>query len=109
LELATIFYYFRFDTSLFVASYDSQGHGGGWLAFSELHAVTAQKIELFIAHYLIQPYVEFNGESATADFLFEVLFQLAGDLCEQLCRCQIGILNVVEVRKLYTSTLSDVE
>jgi hypothetical protein len=27
--LATIFYCFRFDTSLFVASYDSQGYGGG--------------------------------------------------------------------------------
>jgi hypothetical protein len=29
LELATIFYCFRFETSLFVASYDLQGHGGG--------------------------------------------------------------------------------
>jgi hypothetical protein len=29
LGLATIFYYLRFETSLFVASYDSQGHGGG--------------------------------------------------------------------------------
>jgi hypothetical protein len=29
LGLATIFYCLRFDTSLFVASYDSQGHGGG--------------------------------------------------------------------------------
>jgi hypothetical protein len=29
LELATIFYCLRFETSLFVASYDSQGHGGG--------------------------------------------------------------------------------
>jgi hypothetical protein len=29
LELATIFYCFTFETSLFVASYDSQGHGGG--------------------------------------------------------------------------------
>jgi hypothetical protein len=28
LELATIFYCLRFETSLFVASYDSQGHGG---------------------------------------------------------------------------------
>jgi hypothetical protein len=27
--LATIFYCLRFETSLFVASYDSQGHGGG--------------------------------------------------------------------------------
>jgi hypothetical protein len=27
--LATIFYSLRFETSLFVASYDSQGHGGG--------------------------------------------------------------------------------
>jgi hypothetical protein len=29
LVLATIFYCLRFETSLFVASYDSQGHGGG--------------------------------------------------------------------------------
>jgi hypothetical protein len=28
-ELATIFYCFRLETFLFVASYDSQGHGGG--------------------------------------------------------------------------------
>jgi hypothetical protein len=29
LGLATIFYYLRFETSLFVVSHDSQGHGGG--------------------------------------------------------------------------------
>jgi hypothetical protein len=29
LGLATTFYCLRFETSLFVASYDSQGHGGG--------------------------------------------------------------------------------
>jgi hypothetical protein len=29
LNLATIFYCLRFETSFFVASYDSQGHGGG--------------------------------------------------------------------------------
>jgi hypothetical protein len=29
LVLATIFYCLRFETSHFVASYDSQGHGGG--------------------------------------------------------------------------------
>jgi hypothetical protein len=29
LTLAIIFYCLRFETSLFVASYDSQGHGGG--------------------------------------------------------------------------------
>jgi hypothetical protein len=29
LGLATIFYCLRFETSVFVASYDSQGHGGG--------------------------------------------------------------------------------
>jgi hypothetical protein len=29
LEVVTIFYCLRFDTSLFVASYDSQGYGGG--------------------------------------------------------------------------------
>jgi hypothetical protein len=31
LGLETIFYCLRFETSLFVASYDSQGHGGGIL------------------------------------------------------------------------------
>jgi hypothetical protein len=29
LGLVTVFYCLRFETSLFVASYDSQGHGGG--------------------------------------------------------------------------------
>jgi hypothetical protein len=29
LGLATVFYCLRFETSLFVASYDSQAHGGG--------------------------------------------------------------------------------
>jgi hypothetical protein len=29
LGLVSIFYYPRFEASLFVASYDSQGHGGG--------------------------------------------------------------------------------
>jgi hypothetical protein len=29
LGLANVFYCLRFETSLFVASYDSQGHGGG--------------------------------------------------------------------------------
>jgi hypothetical protein len=29
LELATVFYCLRFETSLFVTSYDSQGYGGG--------------------------------------------------------------------------------
>jgi hypothetical protein len=27
--LATIFYYLKFESSLFIASYDSQGYGGG--------------------------------------------------------------------------------
>jgi hypothetical protein len=35
LGLATIFYCLRFEISLFVASYDSQGHGGG--IWSRLH------------------------------------------------------------------------
>jgi hypothetical protein len=38
LGLATIFYCLRFETSLFVASYDSQGHGGG--IRSRLHTGT---------------------------------------------------------------------
>jgi hypothetical protein len=28
-SLVSVFYCLRFETSLFVASYDSQGHGGG--------------------------------------------------------------------------------
>jgi hypothetical protein len=50
LGLAAIFYCLRFETSLFVASYDSQGHGGGWavdmgilwlLSASELFFITS--------------------------------------------------------------------
>jgi hypothetical protein len=37
--LATIFYCFRFETFLFVASYDSQGHGD-WLFSTELFFIT---------------------------------------------------------------------
>jgi hypothetical protein len=38
LGLATVLYCLRFETSLFVASYDSQGHGGG--IRPRLHTVT---------------------------------------------------------------------
>jgi hypothetical protein len=40
----TIFYCLRFETSLFVASYDSQGHGGG--IGPRLHAGQKQKQKL---------------------------------------------------------------
>jgi hypothetical protein len=40
LVLATIFYCLRYETSLFVASYDSQGHGGG--IRPRLHTGTSQ-------------------------------------------------------------------
>jgi hypothetical protein len=50
--LATVFYCLRFETSLFVASYDSQGHGGGirprfhtgsnWLTSELVSIVTSQ-------------------------------------------------------------------
>jgi hypothetical protein len=43
--LVTIFYCFRFETSLFVASYESQGHGGG--IRTHLHTgVTRLKVEV---------------------------------------------------------------
>jgi hypothetical protein len=37
LGLATVFYCISFETSLFVASYDSQGHGGGTCIGPRLH------------------------------------------------------------------------
>jgi hypothetical protein len=56
--LETTIYCFQFETSLFVASYDSQGYGGGirpclswlkrsYLSFYDFSARTAQKTELF--------------------------------------------------------------
>jgi hypothetical protein len=42
----TIFYCLRFKTSLFVASYDSQGHGGG--IRPRLHTGEVQFTELFV-------------------------------------------------------------
>jgi hypothetical protein len=36
-RLATIFYYLRFETSLFVDSYDSQGYGGGIRPRNQTH------------------------------------------------------------------------
>jgi hypothetical protein len=42
LGLATIFYCLRFETSLFVASYDSQDHGGG--IRPRLHTCVSQSI-----------------------------------------------------------------
>jgi hypothetical protein len=42
LGLATIFYSLRFETSLFVASYDSQGHGGG--IRSRLHTGSSRRV-----------------------------------------------------------------
>jgi hypothetical protein len=52
LGLATIFYCLKFETSLFVASYDSQGHGGGirprlHTGFSGLRDVISDKTEPF--------------------------------------------------------------
>jgi hypothetical protein len=39
-EVNWLFYCLRFETSLFVASYDSQGHGGGELWTSVMHCVS---------------------------------------------------------------------
>jgi hypothetical protein len=53
-ELATIFYCLRFETSLFIASYDSQGYGGGIrprLHTGEPTFISLQ-IEYFIRHGL---------------------------------------------------------
>jgi hypothetical protein len=50
LGLATIFYCLRFETSLFVASYDSQGHGGG--IRSRLHTGMSDLI-IFCTSYIV--------------------------------------------------------
>jgi hypothetical protein len=42
--LVTIFYFLRFKTSLFIASYDPQGHGGG--IRTRLHTGVKQKQKL---------------------------------------------------------------
>jgi hypothetical protein len=47
LDLATIFYCLSFETSLFVASYDSQGNGGG----IRLRLHTGYPLSLFVASY----------------------------------------------------------
>jgi hypothetical protein len=46
LGLATIFYCLTFETSLFVASYDSQGHGGG--IRSRLHTGMPILVSIFL-------------------------------------------------------------
>jgi hypothetical protein len=46
-ELAAIFYFIRFETSLFVASYDSQGYGGG--IRPRLHTVKSSQSQSHIA------------------------------------------------------------
>jgi hypothetical protein len=54
--LATIFYYLRFETSIFVASYDSQGYGGG-------HSFLLQAVSNATAYYfcLCALDVQFTG------------------------------------------------
>jgi hypothetical protein len=54
LGLTTVFYYLKFETSLFVASYDSQGHGGG--IQPRLHMVLLAASE---------SYVTTDGQSAS--------------------------------------------
>jgi hypothetical protein len=45
LGLSAIFYCLRFETSLFVASYESQGHGGGGVLHS---ANTSQYVCMYV-------------------------------------------------------------
>jgi hypothetical protein len=55
LGLATIFYYPRFETSLFVASYDSQGYGGGirprllWFRSERLYRLEADPTDNIVS------------------------------------------------------------
>jgi hypothetical protein len=53
LGLATIFYCLRFETSLFVASYDSQGHSGQSQSQSQSHIATdGQSVNLGVEPHL---------------------------------------------------------
>jgi hypothetical protein len=52
LVLATIFYCLRFETFLFVASYDSQGHGGG--IRPRLH--TGEKLQVSVS-FAVKPHL----------------------------------------------------
>jgi hypothetical protein len=58
LGLATIFYCLRFETSLFVASYDSQGHGGG--IRPRLH--TGHWLTLFMSEWSLNPIFAYRIE-----------------------------------------------
>jgi hypothetical protein len=53
LGLATIFYCLRFETPLFVASYDSQGHGGG--IRSRLHTCICLWMNKFAPRQYLRP------------------------------------------------------
>jgi hypothetical protein len=50
--LVTVFYCLRFETSLFIASYDSQGHGGG--IWPRLHTGISDTCERITCHFLTQ-------------------------------------------------------
>jgi hypothetical protein len=73
LDLATIFYCLSFETSLFVASYDSQGHGGGIQSQSQS-----------------QSYVTTDGLSASLSWNKAPIWGLRPDL--YYCQTLAGLL-----------------
>jgi hypothetical protein len=79
LDLATLFYCLSFETSLFVASYDSQGHGGGIrprLHTGELESITCPPV-------ISSRRTEYRSPSQTVSLLLSVhssLWNVPGDL-----------------------------
>jgi hypothetical protein len=99
LVLATIFYSLRFDTSLFVASYDSQSHGGGIRPLLHTEYITLFKSQT-------QSHIATNGQSVSKswcrapsgahDQIFITVWQLQSCFCGapsltrgQVCRLQM--------------------
>jgi hypothetical protein len=68
--VATIFYCLRFEISIFVASFDSQGHGGG--IRSRLHTGTAK--------FVSESYVTTDGQPASLSWNKAPIWGLRPDL-----------------------------
>jgi hypothetical protein len=87
--LVTIFYCLRFETSLFVASYDSQGHGGGirprlhtgsdWLSTRTIFLITPlhgpSRKQFPTAPLLLHVYLLLRERVYRADAWKQMLFQ----------------------------------